>query len=321
MNIIGFRKLWYTISAVLIVPGIIALCVWHLKPGIDFKGGTLINVKFSEASSVSQVQKALSPSQLKNLVVQPAGQNMYLIETDTITQDQHTQIDQELQKIGDSQKFQELSYQSVGPTISSDLEKKAIEAIILASLAIIFYIAYAFRQVPRPASSWKFGVGAVLALIHDLAFVTGLWAILGHFLGYEIDSLFITGLLTIMGFSVHDTIVVFDRIRENLRKHPSLKFEENVNNSIIQTINRSLNTSLTVLIVLAALYFLGGDSLKHFILLLLVGIAIGTYSSIFNASPILVSWQGWAMMDPEKKKIIKRLFRFFLALSHISHSS
>jgi preprotein translocase subunit SecF len=121
-------------------------------------------------------------------------------------------------------------------------------------------------------------------------------------LGYEIDSLFITGLLTIMGFSVHDTIVVFDRIRENLRKHPSLNFEENVNNSINQTINRSLNTSLTVLIVLAALYFLGGDSLKHFILLLLVGIAIGTYSSIFNASPILVSWQGWTMNRLNHKK-------------------
>ena len=300
MNIIGYRKLWYTISAILIVPGIIAFFIWGLKPGIDFKGGTIMEVKFTNNTSVEQVQSALNESQLKNLIVQPTSANAFFIRTEPITQDQHTKISDQLKKVGESQ---ELSYQTVGPTVSNDLKKRAIIAVILASLAIIFYVAFAFRQVPRPASSWRFGVGAVLALIHDLAFVTGLWAILGHYFGYEIDSLFITGLLTIMGFSVHDTIVVFDRIRENLRKHPSISFEENVNNSIIQTINRSLNTSLTVLIVLAALYFLGGESLKHFVLLLLVGIIIGTYSSIFNASPILVSWQGWSMNRLAKKNV------------------
>ena len=298
MNIIGYRKIWYTISGILIIPGIIALFVWHLMPGIDFKGGTILEIKFSQNTSVQQVQNSLTDAQLKNLTVQPIGENTFFIKTEPINQDQHNKINESLLKVGESQ---ELSYQTVGPTVSNDLKQKAIIAVILASLAIILYVAFAFRQVPRPASSWKFGVAAVLALVHDLAFVTGLWAILGHYFGYEIDSLFITGLLTIMGFSVHDTIVVFDRIRENLRKHPSLSFEENVNNSIIQTINRSLNTSLTVLIVLAALYFLGGASLKHFVLLLLIGITIGTYSSIFNASPILVSWQGWAMNRLNKK--------------------
>jgi preprotein translocase subunit SecF len=303
MNIIGLRKIWYSISAILILPGIIALFMWGLKPGIDFKGGTIINGKFAKSVSVEQVKSSLQPLNLKNLTIQQTNSDSFLIKTEPITQEQHTQITDNLKKIGESQNFEELSYQTVGPTVSNDLKNKAIIAVILASLAIIFYIAFAFRQVPRPASSWKFGVGAVLALIHDLVFVAGLWAILGHFFGYEIDSLFITGLLTIMGFSVHDTIVVFDRIRENLRKHPSLSFEENVNNSIIQTINRSLNTTLTVLIVLAALYFLGGDSLKHFVLLLLVGITIGTYSSIFNASPILVSWQGWTMNRLAKKNV------------------
>ncbi len=298
MNIIGYRKIWYTISGILIIPGIIALFVWGLKPGIDFKGGTIIETKFSQNTSVDQVKNGLGELQLKNLTVQTTSPNTFFIRTEPITQDQHSKIGESLIKVGENQ---ELSYQTVGPTVSNDLKTKAVVAVILASFAIIFYVAFAFRQVPRPASSWKFGVAAVLALIHDLAFVTGIWAILGHFLGYEIDSLFITGLLTIMGFSVHDTIVVFDRIRENLRKHPSLGFEENVNNSIIQTINRSLNTSLTVLIVLAALYFLGGASLKHFVLLLLIGITIGTYSSIFNASPILVSWQGWAMNRLNKK--------------------
>jgi len=298
MNIIGYRKLWYAISLILIIPGIIALFLWGLKPGIDFRGGTLLEVKFAQPTSIEQVKTALTGSNLSNLSITPTAQGSYMIKTQPITQEQHLKIGEELTKVGENQ---EIQYQTVGPIVSNDLKTKAVIAVILASLAIIFFIAFAFRQVPRPASSWKFGVCAVLALVHDLAFVTGVWAILGHFLGHEIDSLFITGLLTIMGFSVHDTIVVFDRIRENLRKHPSLSFEENVNNSIIQTINRSLNTSLTVLIVLAALFFLGGASLKNFVLMLLIGITIGTYSSIFNASPLLVSWQGWTMNRLTKK--------------------
>ncbi len=298
MNIIGRRKIWYVISAILTIPGIIALFLWGLKPGIDFRGGTLLEVKFSKNLTVNQVQDGLKDVNLGSLVVQTTSQNSILIRTEPIDQETHLKINEALSKVGESQ---ELRFETVGPTVSRDLTRKAIIAVILASLAIILYVAFAFRRVPRPASSWKFGICAVLALIHDLAFVTGLWAILGHFFGYEVDALFITGLLTIMGFSVHDTIVVFDRIRENLRKHPSLDFEENANNSIIQTLNRSLNTSLTVLIVLSALYFLGGATLKHFILLLLIGITIGTYSSIFNASPLLVSWQGWTMNRLAKK--------------------
>lgn len=292
MNIIGYRKLWYTISAILIVPGIIALFVWGLKPGIDFRGGTLIELKYAQNASVEQVKETLAESGWQNLIVQSTSEDTIIIKTTPINQEEHLKINEQLNKVGENQ---EIRFETVGPTVSNDLKKKAIIAIILASLAIIFYVAFAFRQVPRPANSWKFGVCAVLALVHDLTFVAGLWAILGHFFGYEIDSLFITALLTIMGFSVHDTIVVFDRIRENLRKHPSIGFEENANNSIIQTINRSLNTSLTVILVLAALYFLGGESLKHFVLMLLIGIAIGTYSSIFTAAPLLVTWQGWTM--------------------------
>jgi preprotein translocase subunit SecF len=299
MNIIGRRKIWYSISAILILPGIVALFLWGLKFGIDFRGGTLIEVKYNQPTSVNKIKEGLSQDNQKNLVIQTTStENSFLVRTAPITQEEHSKITEEIKKAGDNT---EVRFETVGPTMSNDLKNKAIIALIIASLAIICYVAFAFRQVPRPASSWKFGVGAVIALIHDLVFVVGVWAILGHYLGYEIDSLFITGLLTIMGFSVHDTIVVFDRIRENLRKHPSLGFEENVNNSIIQTINRSLNTSLTVLIILSALYFLGGESLKNFILLLLIGITIGTYSSIFNAAPILVSWHGWSMSRLNKK--------------------
>jgi len=292
MDIIGRRKIWYSISAILIIPGIVALFLWGLNFGIDFKGGALLQVQYGQTKSVDEVKNGLKDLNLGNLVITTTNNNGFLIRSEQVTPDQHAKITEALNKVGENK---ETSFQSVGPTVSRDIEKKAIYSIIFASLAIIFYIAYAFRRLPKPASSWRFGVCAVIALIHDLAFVIGLFAILGHFLGYEIDSLFITALLTIMGFSVHDTIVVFDRVRENLRKHPSNPFENNINTSIVQTLNRSLNTSLTVLIVLASLYFLGGLTLHHFVLALLVGIAIGTYSSIFNAAALLVTWQGWSM--------------------------
>lgn len=298
MNIIGFRKLWYTISVILILPGIIALFTWGLKPGIDFRGGTLMEVRFNKQITADEIRTSLKDLNMTDLVIQSTQENSFFLKTAPVTQEEHTKITEALSKIG---KSEEIRFETVGPVVSNDLKQKAVIAVILASLAIIIYIAFAFRQLPRPASSWRFGVSAVIALIHDLLFVTGLFAILGHFFGYEIDSLFITALLTIMGFSVHDTIVVFDRIRENLRKHPTTSFEENVNNSIIQTLNRSLNTSLTVLIVLASLYFLGGESLKVFVLTLLVGVTIGTYSSIFNAAPMLVSWQGWISNRLAKK--------------------
>lgn len=291
MNIIGRRKIWYLISLVLIVPGILAIIFWGIPTGLDFKGGTLLDISYSNGVAKEKIDEAINIVGIKNANVQPSG-NDFIIRTPVLDAATQNKLTEALTKVGEGYKQNRL--ETVGPTVSSDLKRKAVIAVILATIAIIIYISIAFRKVPRPASSWRFGVCAVLALIHDLAFVVGVFAILGHFLGYEIDSLFITALLTIMGFSVHDTIVVFDRIRENLRKSPSLDFETNVNNSILQTLNRSLNTSFTVLLVLLALFLLGGETLKHFMLALLVGIAIGTYSSIFNASPLLVSWQGWS---------------------------
>ncbi|MBM2821030.1 MAG: protein-export rane protein SecF, preprotein translocase subunit SecF [Candidatus Berkelbacteria bacterium] len=291
MNIIGRRKIWYLISLILILPGIVALFLWKIPTGLDFKGGSLLDIQYKENVSRDKVQESVNLSGFSNANIQLSGDNTYIIKTAPLDQENQKKLTDALAKAGE---YKQNRLETVGPTVSNDLKKRAIIAVIIASLAIIIYISIAFRKVPRPASSWRFGVCAVLALIHDLLFVFGVFAILGHFLGYEIDSLFITALLTIMGFSVHDTIVVFDRIRENLRKSPSLDFETNVNNSILQTLNRSLNTSFTVLIVLFSLFLLGGASLKTFTLALLVGIAMGTYSSIFNASPLLVSWQGWS---------------------------
>ncbi len=291
MNIIGRRKIWYLISLILIVPGILAIIFWGIPTGLDFKGGTLLDISYSNSVAKTKIDEVINSNGIKNVNVQPSG-NDFIIRTPVLDAETQNKLTEALAKVGEGYKQNRL--ETVGPTVSSDLKRKAVIAVILASIAIIIYISIAFRKVPKPASSWRFGVCAVLALIHDLAFVVGAFAILGHFFGYEVDSLFITALLTIMGFSVHDTIVVFDRIRENLRKSPSLDFETNVNNSILQTLNRSLNTSFTVLLVLLALFLLGGATLKHFMLALLVGIAIGTYSSIFNASPLLVSWQGWS---------------------------
>ena len=294
MNIIGRRKIWYILSALLIVPGIVSLFVWGLNFGIDFKGGSLLELKFPQKQeiSLSEIRQALNPLNLPGLSVQTSAANGVILRMNEINQDKAKEIEQVLtQKFGE---VTEESFETIGPVVSSDLTRKAIFSVILASIAIILYIAFAFRKVPAPASSWRFGVAAVAALIHDLLFVTGVFSILGHFFGYEIDTLFITALLTVMGFSVHDTIVVFDRLRENLLKYPDVSFDEMANASVVQTMDRSINTTATVLIVLLALYLFGGASIAHFVLVLLVGIFIGTYSSIFNATPIVVSWQLWS---------------------------
>ncbi|MEK7461440.1 MAG: protein translocase subunit SecF [Patescibacteria group bacterium] len=288
-----YTKLWFSISALLIIPGIIALVTWGLRFGIDFRGGTLIELKFSQADiQTEQIRTALADVQLENLIVQPAGQGSVFLRTGPIDTEKHTQIGENIKnKLGE---YLEARFESVGPTVSQDLTKKAIIAVIFASIVIIFYIAFAFRGVPKPASSWRFGISAVAALAHDLLFVVGAFAILGHFFHYEVDSLFITALLTVMGFSVHDTIVVFDRLRENLRKSPSRTFSEIADLAITQTLGRSLATSLTVVFVLLSLFLLGGESIKPFVLALLLGVTIGTYSSIFNATPLLVVWQNAA---------------------------
>ena len=194
----------------------------------------------------------------------------------------------------------ETQFETIGPTIGAETTANAMKAVILASILIILYITWSFRKVPKPASSLRFGVSAIVALIHDVLVVLGIFAILGHFFGVEVDSLFVTALLTVIGFSVHDTIVVFDRIRENLRRsHDS--FPQIVNDSILQTFGRSLNTSLTVLLVLFALLLFGGETIKWFIVALLIGVASGTYSSIFNAAPILVVWHEIAARKAAKR--------------------
>jgi preprotein translocase subunit SecF len=263
--------------------------VYGLKLGIDFKGGTIAQLQFEQAVDLGKVKDVVSSQGVKDVTVQNSGTNGVIIRTEAIEKDQHDKVNEALKtQIGN---FQEKEYDSIGPVIGQELKQKALYQLILVSIGIIFYIAYAFRRVARPVTPWQFGIAAVIALLHDLLIVLGIFSFLGHYHGIEIDSLFVTAMLTVLGFSVHDTIVVFDRIRENLKIYAGQSIDFVVNHSISQTLVRSLNTSLTVLFVLLALLLFGGVTIRNFVLALFVGVITGTYSSIFVASPILLLWQ------------------------------
>ncbi len=279
-------------SLLIIIPGIVAFFIWGLKLGIDFAGGTLWEIKFAEKEKIerSQIQEFFNQEQVEVSSVALTSQNSALVRMKVSDE---AKINDLKSKLSSSfGKTQDIRLDTVGPVVSKELTQKAFIAVVISILAIVLYITWAFRQVPKPASSISFGICTIIALVHDVIVVVGVFAILGHFFAIEVDSLFITAILTIIGFSVHDTIVVFDRIRENLKKY-DFSFEEVVNHSLLQTMGRSLTTSLTVIFVLLALFLFGGASIKTFVLALLIGITSGTYSSIFNASPLLVVWQNF----------------------------
>jgi len=300
LNIIKNSKYFYIFSGTLVLVSILSLIAWGLKPGIDFTGGSFLELNFTvNRPAPADVQKSLSDLDLGELKIQESGEKNVILRFKHIDEETHQKI---INKVKDSFKneqdstnvVQEERFESVGPVIGKELRDRSWMAIFLASVMIIAYIAYAFRKVSKPVASWKFGVIAVVALIHDILIVTGAFSLLGYLAGVEVDSLFITALLTILGFSVHDTIVVFDRTRENLSKHYSSDFGQVVNDSINQTLIRSINTSVTILLVLTTLYIFGGSTISNFVLALIIGIVIGTYSSIFVASTLIVSWHNWA---------------------------
>ncbi len=289
-QIVQKKWLWFGISALMIIPVMIVLAVSGVRVGIDFKSGAVLEYETGASVTNDAVVNSLKDVDLKTKTVQLSGDKAFRLKTDALSEGEHEKIKSAISAAFKDAK--ETRYETVGPTIGKKQTNDAVLRVVIASIAIILYIAWAFRKIPKPANSWKFGFAAVAALLHDLLFVVGMFALLGRFFDFiEVDSLFITALLTVMGFSVHDTIVVFDRIRENLRLNPGAPFADVANMSIVQTLARSLNTSLTVLLVLLVLFLLGGESTKGFTLALLLGIAVGTYSSIFNATPLLVMWQ------------------------------
>ena len=292
MNIVKYKNLFFAFSLIIIIPGFFALFMWGLKVGIDFAGGTLWEVKVAASVDSGKIHEFLSNEGGEVSRVAQTAQDTYLVRLKTTNEETlnglRTKVDE---TYGPSE---DIRLETVGPTISKELARKAIIAVLLAIVGIVVYLTWSFRQVPKPASSLAFGVCTVIALVHDVLVLVGVFAILGHFFAIEVDALFITAILTVIGFSVHDTIVVFDRIRENLKKYDDYPFENVVNHSILQTFSRSLNTSLTAVFVLFALFLFGGESIKTFVLALLIGIISGTYSSIFNAAPLLIVWQNLA---------------------------
>lgn len=301
MNLIGRRKIWYAISLVMIVPGLVSLLMFGLKLGIDFSSGQLLVVQGSV--STETVTKAAAGLSIEDISVVQSGLDQTQIRyRDPSEQSKHEATHQKFKAALAEKGITELSFDSVGPTVSSTIAVNAFISLVLVSLAIVFYIAFAFRNAPPPVSPWSFGIMAIVALLHDAFFVLGVFSILGHFFGIEIDALFVTAILTVIGFSVHDTIVVFDRIRENLRREKG-SFESIVNDSILETIARSVNTSLTVILTLLALFLFGGQSIRWFVLALLIGVASGTYSSIFNASPLLVTLHNYRLKRIAKAQL------------------
>jgi preprotein translocase subunit SecF len=288
-NIISKTKYAYIFSGTLTLLSMVFLFTWGLKFGIDFTGGTLMEVKFAQSVPANQeIEDNLKELNLKSLTIQPSGNNSALIryasEDDATNQGVIKKLDEKYPGAV------QLRVDFINSSVSKELKSKSLMAIFWAVVGIMAYIAWAFRKVSRPVESWKYGAGAVIALIHDVLITVGVFVFLGHFYGIEVGIPFIAALLTILGFSVHDTIVVYDRTRENLIRSSSKdKFPDIVNRSLNETLVRSINTSLTVIITLLAIHIFGGESIKDFSLALLVGVTFGTYSSIFVASALLVT--------------------------------
>jgi preprotein translocase subunit SecF len=288
LDIVGRRYLYYLISAVVVVPGLISLVLFGLNFSIDFTGGSILELQFEQAVVVQ-------PAQLKELfgeygfgdtMVQSSPGNIFLIRSKTLDAETKGKIQGDLEERFGG--FTELRFESVGPAVGGEVQRRAYIVVGVAAVAILIYISFAFRHVMRPV---RYGTCAIIAMVHDIFVVVGLASILGWLRGFEVDALFLTALLTVIGFSVHDSIVVVDRIRENSRRYAGRPIEDVVNHSIIQTLDRSINTQLTVVFTLTALLLFGGITIRSFVLTLLIGIISGTYSSIFNASPLLVEWE------------------------------
>lgn len=288
MKFIKHTKFYFLVSALLLVPGIYSLARYGLRLSIDFTGGTLIEIQ--TAATQSDISQAALSAGIEISSIQSSADNTFLLRTKLATQQQNETFKSQLKTKTNTDPLDK-RFETVGPVVGKELAQKALLSLILASFFIILYIAWSFRTIPAPYASWKFGVSAVIALLHDVLVVLGFFSIFGHYFHVEIDSLFVTALLTVIGFSVHDTIVVFDRVRENLPKLPGSSLAEVVDFSLAETLVRSLNTSFTVLITLSALLLFGGHSIRWFVVALLIGIISGTYSSIFNAAPILVIWE------------------------------
>ncbi len=294
MWVVKNRKIWFLLSTILFVASIWAVVQFGFRLSIDFLGGTITEVRYEGSlPAKTQIESALNTMNIGGYSVRPSGTDRYILRTKELTEVERQALNNTLLGIS-STRYTIERQNTIGPSAGGELQGKAMKAIGVVVLMIVLFITFAFRKVSEPVSSWKYGLATIIALAHDVVIPTGVFVYLGHLWGYEIDLLFVTGLLAILGYSVHDTIVVFDRVRENLRinKEENHKedFETTIGKSVSQTFGRSINTSLTIFITLLALYLFGPATTKTFSLLLIVGLIAGTYSSIFIASPLLISF-------------------------------
>ncbi|MBL7142521.1 MAG: protein translocase subunit SecF [Candidatus Pacebacteria bacterium] len=292
IKFLKYSKVYFVLSGILIVASLASVLIFGLKFGIEFTGGSIMELSFQEERpSLENIQQSLSEFDLGEIVLQPIGDNEMVLRMKEIDRETHENV---LFKLQQTYQAEEKSFEMIGPTIGAELKQKTRNAIIMVLLAITLYITVAFRKVSWSAiRSWQYGVASLLALFHDVIIPLGVLAVLGKLYNVEITIPVIAALLTILGYSVHDTIVIFDRIRENLLKSRFKSFEETVDASLNQTLFRSISTVFTVLLVLFAIFFFGGQTLQSFSLTLIIGITSGAYSSIFLASPLLVAWARW----------------------------
>lgn len=291
MWVVKYRKIWFAISALLFILSFWAFSTYGFNFSIDFKGGTITEVRYENTRpGKAETEEKIKELGLGGFSVRPSGEDNYVVRTRELSDEERTRLTSVLGG-------EVVRQNTIGPTAGAALQDKAIKAVSVVVLMIVLFITFAFRKVSKPVSSWKYGLATIIALVHDVVIPTGIFVILGHYLGIEIDLLFVTGLLAILGYSVHDSIVVFDRVRENLRvnqeKNIHEPFENTVGKAVSQTFGRSINTSVTIFITLLALYLFGSSATEHFALLLVIGVIAGTYSSIFVASPLLVTFFNW----------------------------
>ena len=297
MNFVKYRKIYFIFSGLIIIGSLVFLVIFGLKAGIDFTGGSILELEFkTERPSNPEIREWLKEFDLGDFSLQPANEKGLILRMKDISEDVHQQI---LEKLKVNGELEEKRFESIGPVIGRELKEKTKILIAFSLLSIVFYIAIAFRKVQKPVSSWQYGIASLFILSHDILIPLGIFALLGKFYQIQMTIPIICALLTVVGYAVNNVVVVYDRLRENLLKTLQrdifLGFEETANRAINQTLTRQINTSLTTLFPLMTIFFLGGETLKYFALTLILGITAGTYSSIFLAVPILVTWLRWRM--------------------------
>ncbi len=290
INFLKFKKIYFVFSGILIIGSLISLFAFGLKPGIDFTGGSILEVNFEERSENVKIQEKLKDLNLGEIIIQPTGEKGVILRMKEIDENAHQKI---LSKLGELSKVEERRFENIGPLIGTELRQKTIILVVISLIALLIYIAIAFRKVSWPASGFQYGIISIVTLTFDVLVPIGLFGFLGKLYNIQFNIPIVTALLTILGYTINDKVIVFDRVRENLLRKRKENFEEILNQSLNQTLIRSLSTGTCTLLVLFFIFFFGGETLKYFSLTLIVGIIVGTYSSLFLAPPLLLSWLKW----------------------------